>query len=172
MTVNELFDHLGGLDVEHCGQVRDQSLNAILAAPDFAEVRQAFNRDHHGLPDRDWLESKRCQLKAAGYDYNAVGQMELAAFCEAVVQLSKRPQASPEKLFPKGLPSNPDLADCIVMLDTKRDGKTADMVWLLEFFGNDERKAKLMQEEIKRARHEGLTSLPANTKRYSPAKRP
>ncbi len=82
------------------------------------------------------------------------------------VEEVKPPQASPEKLFPKGLPANQDLHDCIVMLQTNRDGKTADMVWLLQFFEGNERKATLMQAEIARARSEGITTLPANPKRY------
>ncbi|WP_428305596.1 hypothetical protein [Lacipirellula sp.] len=79
------------------------------------------------------------------------------------LSVPEHPQAFREKLFPRGIPGDQNLVDCIILLDSKRDGKTADMVWLLEFFDSNEAAAKRMQVRIRKARRDGVTNLPATT---------
>ena len=68
-----------------------------------------------------------------------------------------------KKLFPRGLPDDPDLVDAIVWLDSERGGGEKDMQILRRFTSESLKscpKARSLQGRIRKARQSGRTSLP------------
>lgn len=72
----------------------------------------------------------------------------------------ERTDAHGAKLFPNGLPDDPDLVDAIIHLDTERASGVKDIDILSGFFNGDRDRARRMSDRIRSARSRGKTSLP------------
>jgi hypothetical protein len=73
-------------------------------------------------------------------------------------EVSQTDSANTAKLFPKGLPQNPDIVDLVVRLDTAKGTDKSDIAIAREFTGEPESrdgKARSLLSQIRRMRRNG-----------------
>jgi len=114
-----------------------------------------------------WLDQQRTAAGRPVGDGDGIEQAEdkLSALLQWIRAMSDVPavvRANNRKLFPKGLPSNPNLIDLVLRLDSQRDsGKSMNQIareFIEETEGND-KCAQSLLAQIRRMRRDGRLNL-------------
>ncbi len=114
-----------------------------------------------------WLDQQRMAAGRPVGDGDGIEQAEdkLSALLQWIRAMSDGPavvRANNRKLFPKGLPSNPNLVDLVLRLDSQRDSGKSKVQIACEFTeettGND-RRARSLLAQIRRLIREGRLNL-------------